>query len=435
MTPPKRGVTLILVFNDFLVILPPILNKEGLTDEDFTMYQPSEAVLQKYANVLVNFALNSGKGVKKGEVVQCIVPDVAKPLLITLHEAILKAGAHPLIRFQPTGIEKPFYELSNDDQLIFFPKKYHQARVDLIDHSIGIIADHDLHELEQVKPEKIIKSAEAKKELRDWLNKKEYSGKFTWTLALYGTPAMAKEANLTLKDYWQQIITGCFLDEASPIQQWRKVFSEQERIKRHLNTLGAQKLHVTGKTVDLWISLGEKRKWAGGSGRNIPSFELFVSPDWRGTEGFIEFNQPLYRYGNLLENVRLEFRKGMVVHASAKKGEKLLREMIKRPNADKVGEFSLTDARLSRITKFMANTLFDENIGGTYGNTHVALGMSYKDTYDGNPSKVKKREWANLGFNDSGEHCDIISTDNRTVTAYLKNGSEKIIYKVGKFTV
>jgi aminopeptidase len=181
--------------------------------------------------------------------------------------------------------------------------------------------------------------------------------------------------------------------------------------------------------------MGEKRQFIGGAGRNIPSFELFTSPDWRGTEGVIAFNQPLYRYGNLIEEVSLRFKKGRVVAAAAKKGEKLLKEMLKRPNADKVGEFSLTDARFSRITKFMANTLFDENMGGKYGNTHIAVGMSYKDAYDGDPSTLSRAEYKKLGFVDSGEHCDIISTEDRAVTAQLKNGQEKIIYQDGKFTV
>ena len=55
--------------------------------------------------------------------------------------------------------------------------------------------------------------------------------------------------------------------------------------------------------------------------------------------------------------------------------------MIAQDNADKVGEFSLTDRRHSRITKFMATTLFDENMGGEFGNTHIALGNAYKDSF------------------------------------------------------
>ena len=399
------------------------------------MYQPSEKILKKYADVLIKFALNSGTGIKKSEVVQLLVPDVAKPLLVQLHKAVLEAGGHPLARMLPTGLDKTFYDLASNEQLTFFPRKYLKARVELIDHSVGIIAEGNLHELKDTDPAKIMKAAESTKKVREWIDEKEYSGRFTWTLALYGTPAMAREARMSLEEYWKQIINACFLDRADPIAAWKEIFAEQERVKKKLNGLGIVKLHMVSKSVDLWLTLGKKRKFIGGSGRNIPSFEIFTSPDWRGTEGQIYFNQPLYRYGNLIEGVKLTFKKGRVVEATAKKGGKLLKQMIARPNADKVGEFSMTDARSSRITKFMADTLFDENIGGKYGNTHIAVGMSYKDTYDGDPKKVKKAGWRALGFNDSGEHCDIITTENRTVTAILKSGKEKVIYKDGKFVV
>lgn len=399
------------------------------------MYQPTNKILKKYADVLIKYALNSGKGIKAGEVVQCLVPDVAKPLLIELQKSILEAGGHPIMRMLPTGLDKQFYDLADEEQLTFFPKKYYKARIDLVDHSVGIIAEHDLHELREVNPAKIMKSAESKKQAREWSQDKEYQGKFTWTLALYGTPAMAKEAKLSLEEYWQQIINACFLDKGDPISEWKKIAQEQSRIKHNLNQLPIDKLNVVAKNTDLTIKLGEKRKFVGGSGRNIPSFELFTSPDWRGTEGYISFNQPLYRYGNLVENAHLVFKRGIVVKATASKGQNLLEQIVARPNADKVGEFSLTDARASRITKFMANTLFDENIGGKYGNTHIAVGMSYKDCYDGDPRDVKKAEWKRLGFNNSGEHTDIIATTNRTVTAIMHDGSEKIIYKDGQFLV
>ena len=97
-----------------------------------------------------------------------------------------------------------------------------------------------------------------------------------------------------------------------------------------------------------------------------------------------------------------------------------LKEMIAQENADKVGEFSLTDKRHSRITKFMATTLFDENIGGEFGNTHIALGNAYKDTFTGDISKVSDEEWNEMGYNSCPKvHTDIVSTTNRTVTAIL----------------
>src|SRR3989338_941026 len=107
--------------------------------------------------------------------------------------------------------------------------------------------------------------------------------------------------------------------------------------------------------------------------------------------------------------------------------------MIATKGADKVGEYSLTDKRFSRITKFMADTLFDENMGGPEGNTHLALGAPYKEAYAGDISKLTRKQFAALGFNDSSVHTDIISTTRRTVTAHLKGGAQKVIYKHGQF--
>src|SRR3989344_614414 len=362
-----------------------------------------------------------------------VVDDVAKPLLVELHKSILKAGAHPFLRMLPTGISKDFYDLADDKQLVFFPEKMTKARCELIDHQIGIISDADPHELQQVDPKKIFKATNSRKKVREWLDTKEYKGKFTWTLALYGTPAMAKEAQMSLKQYWKTIIEACYLNKKNPTAEWKRIAREQERVKKKLNALHMNYVHLKGRNIDLKIGIGKNRKWLGGSGRNIPSYELFVSPNWRMTEGYVHFNQPLYRYGNLIKDVYLEFKNGRIVKATASKGQKLLRSMIKQKNADKLGEYSLTDHRLSRIKKFTANTLFDENLGGKYGNTHMAVGMAYKDSYTGNPGRVPRKQWEKMGFNESAEHTDIISTEDRTVTAYLADGTKKVIYRKGKF--
>lgn len=70
-----------------------------------------------------------------------------------------------------------------------------------------------------------------------------------------------------------------------------------------------------------------------------------------------------------------------MVKATASENEKALLDMLAVEDANKVGEFSMTDRKLSRITKFMAETLFDENMGGEFGNTHIAVGMAYKDAF------------------------------------------------------
>ncbi len=402
------------------------------------MYEPTKKILERYADVLVNFALSSGKGIKKGEVVHLVAYEAAKPLYREIKIAILKAGGHILGDYRPDSgdrfpFDRDFFLNAKEHQIDFFPDKFAKGLVEQIDHTIFILSEVDKHELEGIHPKKIMRRGLAWKPYMDWRNEKENKGKYTWTLALYGTEAEAKEAGLSLKEYWQQIIKACFLDKPDPIAKWRQVYRDLEKVRNELNSMSIEKLHVEGPDVDLWVHLGTKRRWMGGSGRNIPSFELFTSPDWRGTNGWIRFNQPLYRYGVLIEGIRLEFSDGKVIKATARKNEKVLREMIKTEHADKIGEYSLTDKRFSRIDKFMAETLFDENMGGPEGNTHLALGRSYHDCYVGDPGELSPEDWAELGFNDSSVHTDIISTSPRTVTAFMKDGSKKIIYKKGMF--
>jgi aminopeptidase len=406
-------------------------------------YTPSQKILDNYARVLVDFALGGGKGIKKGDVVHLNASESAKPLFIAVRNAILRSGGHVIANYVPDGtadrrsVTREFFELAAPHQLTWFPKRYVRGLVEELDHTIHLLAQSNPKELEGIDPKKIMRRGVAWKPFRDWENDKEHQGKFTWTIGLYGTPAMAREAGLSEKGYWDQIVRACFLDAKDPIKKWREVTKKIEAYLKKLNALAPRidKLHVEGVDVDLWITFGEKRKWLGGSGRNVPSFEIFTSPDWRGVEGWIRFNQPLYRYGAKITGIQLWFKDGRVVQSSAKTNEKLLKQMIATPGADKIGEFSITDRRFSRITKFMAETLYDENIGGPEGNTHVALGMSYKDTYAGDVSKLTKAQAAELGFNDSSVHTDIISTTRRTVTAHLKDGSTKVIYRNGQYVL
>lgn len=400
------------------------------------MYIPSDEILKKYSDLLIKFALNSGDGIRSGESVVVIVPLVALPFMKFLRLSVLEAGGYPIFIYSDEDQKgRDFYEVASDDQLSFFPEKYYRGLVDQADQWVRIIAEEDKYLLKGIPSEKLIANKKSMKPLMDWRFEKEYQGKMTWTLASFATPAMAEDVGLSLEQYWQQIIDACYLDLADPIGKWREIFEEQERLKKVLNDMKIERVHVVGEHIDLWLTVGATRQWLGGSGRNIPSFELFVTPDWRGTTGRIYFNQPLYRYGNRISDIKLVFKEGVVVESSASENEQLLRDMIAIPNADKLGEFSLTDGRVSRITHFMGETLFDENRGGAQGNTHLALGMGYKDSYIEDPGNVSVEKWEEMGFNSSGEHCDIISTEKRTVTAFLPDGSELVIYDDGKFVV
>ena len=194
--------------------------------------------------------------------------------------------------------------------------------------------------------------------------------------------------------------------------------------------------HVTWPDEDLKLKIWADRLWAAGWWCNIPSFEVFTSPDCRDVNWWIKCNQPLYRYWSLVEWIRLEFKDWKLVKAHADKNDDILQEMIKIEWMKQVWECSLTDARTSKITKFMAETLFDENVWWKYWNTHIALGMWFDECFNWDKSKLDDPEFKkSIWLNTSAEHVDIISTADRTVTATLADWSEKIIYENGMFTI
>jgi aminopeptidase len=403
------------------------------------MMKLDESLLKKYAQVMVQYALNNGQGINKGDTVFLVGQECTNDLFLAIAKEIYAAGGNVISNYLPNNTRDnslPRFLLQNgsDEQIGFFAKPYWQGIVDATDHILFIISEPDIHYLEGLPSSKISMMNSARAPYMKMREEKEQAGKLSWSLCLYGTQSMADEAGLTLEEYWEQIIEACYLREDDPVTKWKAVQREIEDIKDKLDALEIEKLHIKGDDVDLEVQIGAHRKWLSGGGKNIPSFEIFTSPDWRGTNGSISFNQPLYYSGKRISGVLLQFENGVVVTSSATENEDALKEMIGQENANKVGEFSLTDKRHSRITKFMATTLFDENMGGEFGNTHIALGNAYKDTFTGDMSTVTDEQWAAMGYNSCPKvHTDIISTSNRIVTATLRDNTQRVIYKEGIF--
>jgi aminopeptidase len=399
-------------------------------------YQPPGEYIERYADVLVNFALNAGRGMARGDVVMISSSDAAKPLYVALRDAVLRSGGTTIGDYSPGGSSRSAVEIASMEQLSTFHRAYYRGLAATIDHRIAVIATDDPHQFEGIDPKKLLIGRRSIRPYREWIAKKEAEGRYSWTLGLYGTPAMAKEARLSLERYWGQIVQACFLDDPNPIKRWREAFAEINRVKRRLNKLEVERIHVEGDGIDLRITVGPTRRWLGATGHNIPSFEIFTSPDWRGTEGTVSFTEPLHRYGSMIEGVKLRFERGLVVEATATRSEHLLQAMIESDEGSRrVGEVSLTDGRLSRINTYMAETLYDENRGGPQGNFHLALGSAYRQAFTGEIAAQTKRDWRRLGFNESSVHTDIVSTARRHVTALLPSGRSKVIYADGQFTV
>jgi len=403
-------------------------------------YKPSEEIIKKYAKVMVHYALNGGKGINKGETVCVIGNDCGKDLYMAVCKEIWEAGGNVIHRYLPAGIERyglnrTFLEVATDEQLQFFARPFWQGLTDSIDHLLFIMADANVHALEGIPAARIAMSNESMAPFMEMRAEKEKLGKLGWTICMYGTQSAADEVGLTLEEYWQQIIKACYLDDEDPVARWQKTELEILTVKQKLNELNIKKVHIEGEGIDLHITIGENRQWLGGRGKNIPSFEIFTSPDYRYTEGTISFNQPLYYSGTKITGIKLRFEKGVVVEATADENQDALREMLSRQNANRLGEFSLTDRRHSMITHIMATTLYDENMGGEEGNTHIAVGNCYPDTYAGNREDLTPELMETLGYNICPKvHVDIISTTRRKVTATLHDGNTVVIYENGQFT-
>ena len=395
----------------------------------------TEKQLSRYADVLL-WGLQTARTRKaaKNDLVLVRFDLQAVRLAEILYAKLLKTGAHPLLRLNPTAsIEHDYYTMANDKQLVYIPPG-EEALFAGLNGSISIYAPESLTHLGKIDPKRIGKAAVAKNKLRNMLDKREAQGKFSWTLCIFPTAELAKHARITQKSYSAQIVRACFLNKTSPVMEWQRIYKEAQLIKQWLNRMPIAYLQVESENVDLQISLGESRKWVGISGRNIPSFEIFVSPDWRGIRGTYYADQPSYRSGNYVKGVRLKFEKGRLTNIGAVNGQNFVRQQLRMDGgAGRLGEFSLTDKRFSRINTFMANTLYDENYGGKYGNCHIALGSSYSNTYSGNPLDLTKQMKRKLGFNQSALHWDFINTEKKRVSAHLKSGKKVSIYENGKF--
>jgi aminopeptidase len=392
--------------------------------------------LQRYAQVLI-WGLKTARAekYKKGDIVLVHYDLAALPLAEVVYSQLLDMGLNPVQRVALTPkMEHDFYTISNTKQLIFNTPG-DEGLFKAINGSISLRGPDSITHLSDVRPEKIGKKAVAHKYLNDILDRREAEGKFGWTLCLYPTTELARHAGLTLEEYSDQILQACSLKKTDPVAWWKTIYNDAQAIKKWLNSMKVMSYHIESEHVDLKVTPGHNRKWVGISGHNIPSFELFLSPDWRGTEGSFYADQPTYRSGNYVKGVRLHFKTGSVVKASAEQGEEFLIKQIAMDNgADKLGEFSLTDKRFSKISIFMANTLYDENYGGKSGNCHVALGASYSDTYDGDAAELTPDKKKDLGFNDSALHWDLVNTEKKRVVAQLVSGKRITIYEAGMFS-
>lgn len=334
-------------------------------------------MLEKYANVLVNYSLE----VKKGQSVLIQGNMNTEPLLKEVYREVLKAGGHPLVLSTFEGQDEIFYKNASEEQLNY-QSPFNKYLVENVDAMIRIRGNYNTKGLTNIDPEKMKIRSLANKELMEIHMKRAAEGDLHWNLCQYPTLADAQEAKMSLAEYEDFVFKACHLDKDDPVSYWNKFGDELDRIAEVLNT--KSELHFLSEDTDLKCKVSG-RQWVADKGKeNYPGGEVFTGPIEDSVEGHIRFSFPGIFQGKEIEDIRLTFKEGKVVEASAAKGEELLKTLLDTDEGARyVGEVAV--GCNYGIEKFSRNMLFDEKIGGTI---HLAIGRSYPETGGKNISTI-----------------------------------------------
>ncbi len=393
--------------------------------------------IENYAEVLL-WALNQTRDVplknRDVVVIRYDIPGLA--LAEAVYTRLMDAHLMPVPVAMPTPyMEMERYLNSSYGQLLF----QQPGVAELYSHAAGVInilAPEDITHLQTVDPRTIAEARKADAQNRNFMARRKLSRTMGWTTCVYPTEALAAASGMTLEEYTYALQRACWLNMPDPLKEWKRLKREVGEVCDWLGSMDVASLHVESEDINLKVPVGESRRFVGVGGANIPGYEIYFAPDARGVEGTYYADQPTLRYGHLVMGVSLDFSEGIASRVEAGRGEVFLQgQMYSDSGARRVGEFSLTDKRFSRVDKFMAHTLLDENFGGDHGNCHIALGSSVLESFTG-PTEVLTPELEyELGFNSSGMHWDLVNTQPKRVTARLKTGEPRLIYEGGEFTI
>jgi aminopeptidase len=274
--------------------------------------------------------------------------------------------------FLPTLSEIALKEAS--EAQLAFVSPIENALAETISAQLGIQSEENVSALATVDPARqaIVQrsNAVARRRVRD----REQLGQFKWCGTLYPTNAYAQNAGMSLDDFTEFVYEACFLNDEHPADRWRDVAAKQQRYVDWLK--GKKRVRVLGRDTDLSLSI-EGRTFINSDGkRNFPSGEFFTGPVEESAEGTICYTIPSAINGRVVQDIRLTFRHGRVVEATAAQGQEFMEQMLNMDDGARLlGEFAFGNN--FGITRGISNTLFDEKIGGT---VHLALGNSYPET-------------------------------------------------------
>jgi aminopeptidase len=333
------------------------------------------------AETLARILVRYSAAVEEGDT--CVISGntAAEPLALAVYEEVLRAGGFPVVELRMEGQAPSYFKLASDEQLDWVPPTAKWAAEEA-DVGIRLLADTNTRALSGVDPSRQTRRQLALKPLMDTTSQRSATSEYRWALTIFPTQAYAAEAEMSLADYEDFYYRACLCDEPDPVAAWRAHAESTHRLAEWID--GREEVHIKGPGTDLRLNVAGRTFVVADGRHNMPDGEFFTGPVEDSVNGEVLFSYPAVYGGREVAGVRLRFRDGRVVDASADRNEEfLLRTLDTDDGARRLGELGIgTNFGIQRFTK---EILLDEKIGGT---VHLAIGMSYPQTGGTNSSAV-----------------------------------------------
>ncbi len=305
---------------------------------------------------------------KKGERVLIDAFDVPDAMVIALVRAARARGALPYVQVHRARISREMAIGAEEAQYASLCE-VELARMKQMDAYIALRGSDNIFEAADVPSSRVQLVSRIMKPVID-----HRVNKTKWVVLRWPTPAMAQQAGMSTEAFEDFYFRVCTLDYGRMMPGMKALAELMAKTDR---------VHVTGPGTDLRFSIkGIGAKECGGR-FNIPDGEVFSCPVKDTVEGVVHYNAPTVYLGSSFDNIRLVFRKGRIVEATANNSAKLNQILDSDPGARFIGEFAI--GFNPHIQEPMRDILFDEKIAGSF---HFTPGQAYDDCGNGNKSQV-----------------------------------------------
>lgn len=340
-----------------------------------------DLMIEKWAKILVDYSCN----VQKGEWVYLVTNSFeAKPLYDAVRKRIIQKRAYPSDHFcyDPFGVSSvgrqdyAFLKYASPGQLTNFPEfKFNEIK--RMDAVIIIIADTNVNEFSNISSQRISVLAKTLDPLTEERLRKK------WVATVYPTSALAQKAEMAIVEFEEFIYDALFVNKKDSISEWKELSRYQQKLVDIINA--GSIVRICGNETDLLLSISERKAESCFGRHNMPDGEVFICPLEKSVNGKIFFGDfPALFLGKEVRDIRLEFKDGKVIKASAEKGEEFLQVLLNTDEGARyIGELGI--GTNFGIKQFIGEMLFDEKIGGTI---HLALGDSFEECGGKNKSAI-----------------------------------------------